>query len=143
MYQYDYPRPAVTVDCCVLAGQFILLIERGKEPFRGLKALPGGFLNENERPVRGASRELFEETGLQLQDEALRLIDVFGDSTRDPRGHVIAIAYMAELSEVVGVLAGDDARAAGWYFIPSLDWSTFAFDHAQIIRQALAHSRNR
>ena len=68
-YTYDYPRPAVTTDCVIFGYDGrdlkVLLIERGIEPFKGRWAFPGGFLNMDEDAIKGAKRELMEETGLE------------------------------------------------------------------------------
>ncbi len=67
-YTYPYPRPSLTVDCVVLGwnGQAleVLLIERDAEPFAGMWALPGGFVQMDEELATAALRELQEETGL-------------------------------------------------------------------------------
>lgn len=68
MYSYKYPHPAVTTDCVIFgfdgAKLKVLLIERGNEPYKGLWAFPGGFLNMDESAEQGARRELMEETGM-------------------------------------------------------------------------------
>lgn len=68
-YCYKYPRPAVTTDCVIFAFDGnklqVLLVERGREPYKGHWAFPGGFLNMDEDAGEGARRELEEETGLQ------------------------------------------------------------------------------
>jgi len=51
-FSYDYPRPALTVDVAIVTREDrprVLLIRRKKEPFAGSWALPGGFVDENER----------------------------------------------------------------------------------------------
>src|SRR6478672_3413419 len=51
-FTYDYPRPALTADVAVVsrdARPRVLLIRRKKTPFAGKWALPGGFVDENER----------------------------------------------------------------------------------------------
>ena len=68
-YTYEYPRPAVTVDCVVFGmddqGLKVLLIRRDLEPYRGHWALPGGFVEMEEGLDAAARRELEEETGLK------------------------------------------------------------------------------
>jgi len=132
-YCYDYPRPAVTVDLIVLAEKEkdikILLIKRKHEPFKGMWALPGGFVDENEDLPDAALRELKEETG--IENAKLLQIGTFGKPGRDPRGHTVAVVYLAKVNENIVFNAGDDAAEANWFFfgkIPNL-----AFDHNEIV----------
>jgi 8-oxo-dGTP diphosphatase len=138
-----YPKPSVTVDVVLFTftgGSLrVLLIRRNGDPFKGRWALPGGFVQENERLEDAAARELFEETG--LKDIYLEQLYTFGDPGRDPRGWTISVAYFAIVSEdMTGeVHAGDDAGDAGWfdvYHLPPL-----AFDHDRIVRYALQRLR--
>lgn len=121
-YTYPYPRPSVACDVVAFTMRAddlrVLLIQRKDAPFKGLWALPGGFVNENESLERAAARELQEETGMS----GLRLeqLGAFGDPGRDPRGHTISIVYMAFLLTEGKVVAGDDASAAGWHPFRSL-----------------------
>ena len=66
-YQYDYWRPAVAADNVVYRfdgkNLQVLLVKRGNDPYKGMWALPGGFLNEDETLKEAALRELKEETG--------------------------------------------------------------------------------
>ena len=124
--------PALTTDCVVFDERgCVLLIRRGNEPFKGSYALPGGFVDVGERVEDGCRRELSEETGLHVGE--LRLIGVYSDPGRDPRGHTCSIAYLARVGRA-DVKAGDDAAAAEWV----ADWrrEKLAFDHAQIIADA-------
>ena len=126
----NYKNPASTVDLIVPYENGIVLIKRKYEPFKGFWALPGGFLeNGKETLEEAAARELFEETGLRTKPEELKLIGVYSDPKRDPRGHVIAHAY--EARNFFGKLkASDDAAEAGVFNkLPNL-----AFDHERIIR---------
>ena len=124
--------PALTTDCVVFDERgYVLLIRRGNEPFKGSYALPGGFVDVGERVEDGCRRELSEETGLHVGE--LRLIGVYSDPGRDPRGHTCSVAYLAQVGRA-DVTAGDDAAAAEWV----ADWrrQKLAFDHAQIIADA-------
>jgi len=126
--------PALTTDCVVFdARGYVLLIRRKHDPFRGCYALPGGFVDVGETVEAACRRELKEETGLAVG--ALRLIGVYSDPDRDPRGHTCSVAYLATIDRA-DVLAGDDAAAAEWV----ADWrsQTVAFDHAQILADAEA-----
>ena len=63
-FAYDYPRPALTVDCVVFGldenSLKVLLIQRKIEPFLGQWALPGGFVRMDENLETAARRELRE-----------------------------------------------------------------------------------
>jgi len=124
--------PALTTDCVVFdARGRVLLIRRKNEPFKGSYALPGGFVDIGERVEDGCRRELSEETGIKAG--ALRLIGVFSDPKRDPRGHTCSVAFLTEIGEATPQ-AGDDAEAAEWVE----NWRTLklAFDHTQILTAA-------
>jgi 8-oxo-dGTP diphosphatase len=126
--------PALAADCIVFdAEDRLLLIRRKYEPFKGLHALPGGFVELGETVDTAARRELQEETSLQAG--ALRLIGVYSDPRRDPRRHTASAAFL--VLDFSGALnAGDDAAAADFV----MDWQNerLAFDHDQIVRDALA-----
>ena len=141
----DYPRPSVTADCIVFDADRVLLIKRGKEPYAGRWALPGGFLNPGETIEEAAARELLEETGLTEPGAApvgsirrLQFVGVFSKPDRDPRGWVVAVAFTCDLqdSEDIRVKAGDDAAEAQWFSV--LELPDLAFDHRDIIDRALA-----
>src|SRR6187200_2510927 len=94
-HTYQYPRPALTVDCVVFGfdeGELkVLLIERGLEPFKGRWALPGGFVRVDETLDAAARRELEEEAG--LKNVFLEQLYTFGTVNRDPRERVVSVAY--------------------------------------------------
>src|SRR5262249_40007777 len=113
------------------------LIKRGKAPFKGSWALPGGFVDQNEPLSRAAARELEEETS--LSGLPLEQLAAFGDPGRDPRGHTVSVAYYTFLAAQSPVAAGDDASAVDWHSVRTLP--KMAFDHLQIV--ALAHDRLR
>lgn len=132
MYTYQYPRPAVTTDAILFSAQnTVLLIERGREPFKGKWALPGGFIDMNEELVAACRRELEEETGISLTE--LKQFKAFGGVDRDPRHRTISVLFYAFLKEEVQPIAGDDASKACWFPINKLP--ELAFDHAQILKE--------
>lgn len=136
-FLYEYPRPAVTVDLVLLTREArprVLLIRRKREPFAGAWALPGGFVDENERLEDAARRELIEETGVDVTH--LRQLRAFGDPGRDPRGWTISIAFLAEVDPTqLRPVAADDAADVAWHDVSSLP--NLAFDHAAILTWAL------
>ena len=125
--------PALTTDCVIFdnAGR-VLLIRRKNEPFKGSYALPGGFVDIGETVEAACRREVQEEVGIELSD--LRLIGVYSDPKRDPRGHTVSAAYLALLPRAVAPRAGSDAEGAEWV----ADWRkrALAFDHAKILDDA-------
>ncbi|PIQ27095.1 NUDIX hydrolase [bacterium (Candidatus Blackallbacteria) CG17_big_fil_post_rev_8_21_14_2_50_48_46] len=138
----EYFRPSVTVDLLIFdwtARQLsLLLIQRGKDPFAGTWALPGGFIEAEETLEASARRELQEETGLEVGD--LAVLGTYGDPGRDPRGRTLTVAYMAFTTERPQVKGQDDALAAKWYPISALP--DLAFDHAQIIHDGLKYLKH-
>jgi len=135
----EYPRPALTVDMVVFSWQggklYLLLVQRGAQPFAGEWALPGGFVNIDESLEAAAARELAEETGLSGMD--LEQFHTYGEPQRDPRGRVVTVAYLAVLPSgaALDVHGADDAAQAGWF--PIDDLPQLAFDHSQIVADAV------
>ncbi len=142
-YCYDYPRPAVSSDCVLFGFDGkdlnILLIERGKEPYKGRWAFPGGFLNIDETVEQCAKRELKEETG--LDNINLRQLGAFSDVDRDPRGRVISVVFYAVVNmNDTDPVAGDDAAGARWF--RTGDVPPLAFDHDLVMQTALERLRS-
>ncbi|MBL0419969.1 NUDIX domain-containing protein [Ramlibacter sp. AW1] len=134
-----YPVVLVTVDAVVRVADQVLLIRRGRQPGKGLRALPGGFLDPGETVLASALRELAEETGLQTPElrRALRGVRVFDDPERSQRGRVITHAHYFDLGPrpLPGVSGEDDAAAAEWVPIatlPTLE-AEFLDDHFLIL----------
>ena len=125
----------VTVDVLVInkKTEEILLIKRLNEPFKDCWALPGGFVDENEDLEEAARRELFEETNIETDE--MTQIGTFGKPYRDPRGHMISVAYQTNLIENQKVKAKDDAKEVKWFSIKDLP--ELAFDHLEIINSIL------
>lgn len=133
MYTYNYPRAALTVDAIVYVKEennvFVLLIERGNDPYKNKWALPGGFINMDETLETACIRELQEETGLEV--EKMNQFKAYDAIDRDPRHRTISVAFYVELKEKQPVKGGDDASRAAWF--PVTDLPGLAFDHRNII----------
>ncbi len=127
----------VTVDVLIVRPfemeQQILLIKRKNDPFKDCWALPGGFVDENEDLEQAAIRELIEET--QVKVSHLEQIGAFGKPYRDPRGHMVSIAYFGKVATNTIAIAADDAKEIGWFSITNLP--SLAFDHSAIIEAGL------
>lgn len=137
-YTYKYPHPAVTADILVFARDGhdiqLLLIERGRDPYAGSWAFPGGFMAIDETTAQAAVRELKEETGINITENDLHRIDIYDAVDRDPRERVITVAYYTIIDSPVKVQGGDDAKRAQWFSLSQLP--PLAFDHAEILEKA-------
>ena len=124
--------PKLMVDVIIPSERGVVLIRRGTEPFEGRWALPGGFVEVGETVEEAAYREAAEETGLAV--EVARLVGVYSDPERDPRGHNVSVAFLAR------VLGGDLAAGTDASEVAVLDPSSveLAFDHRKIIEDALS-----
>ncbi|MBN2800997.1 MAG: NUDIX hydrolase [Deltaproteobacteria bacterium] len=144
-----FPRPAVAVDLVILTvvdtDLKVLLITRGLPPQERSWALPGGFVRVGEGGTGGesleaaAARELAEETGLGEGAVFLEQLYTYGAPDRDPRGRVISVAWYALVpsDRVTQVVAGSDAAAARWFSLGGGSLPPLAFDHAQILGDAV------
>jgi len=131
----------VTVDSVVIKSGHVLVVRRRGNPGKGLIALPGGFLNQNETIKFGAIRELKEETGIKVSKEDLEssIIDqkVFDHPDRSLRGRTITHAFLINLKSgaLPQVKGNDDADKAWW--MPLSEFYTreseFFEDHWHII----------
>jgi 8-oxo-dGTP diphosphatase len=135
---YEFPRPSVTVDVALVTREKtprVLLIRRKAEPFAGKWALPGGFVDEKEKLIDAARRELKEETGL-VQAE-LEQVYAFGDPGRDPRGWTVSVVFLGRVRPGLNPTAGDDAAEVGWFPLDAPP--PLAFDHAEILARVSDH----
>ena len=139
--QKVYKVPNLTVDAIVTKRvgpnqDEILLITRGRPPFQGHYAFPGGFVDYGEDPVNAVTRELREECSIEGKEP--ELITVAGKPDRDPRKHVVSIVYSVQVDPNHEVKAADDAATAKFYPIATV-WKDFemAFDHKDILREFL------
>ncbi len=121
-------HPWITVDGLILLDAKLVAVVRRNPPFQGMPALPGGFLELGESLEGAVVREVREETGLETR--VVRLVGVYSDPARDPRGHTVTAAYALE--RVGGELAaGSDAK--GIVLLDPDALPRMAFDHAKIV----------
>lgn len=115
-----FPPTFVTVDAVVIKSGHVLTVRRRGNPGKGLIALPGGFLNQNERILDGMLRELREETVIKMTKEELEksIKDsrVFDHPDRSLRGRTITHAFLINLGAgpLPQVKGSDDADKAWW-----------------------------
>lgn len=144
-YSYEFPRPALTVDCVVFGLDQdnllkIILIQRQLPPFPGQWALPGGFVRVEESLEAAARRELREETG--IENVFLEQLYTFGEVDRDPRDRVVTVAYYALVNLWEHrIEATTDARDAAWF--PVTKTPPLPFDHQRILATALARLKSK
>ncbi|WP_394621410.1 NUDIX domain-containing protein [Lentzea sp. JNUCC 0626] len=137
---------ALTADLVILTIRggvlCVLTVERGNDPFAGQLALPGGFLRGEESLDETAARELAEETGLDAKDLHLQQVGVYSALGRDPRRpRVVTCAYLAIAPNLPLPAAGTDARAAHWMPVADVRRLGLAFDHDEILRDAVELAR--
>lgn len=124
-----YEQPSVAADIAVFTVKKIpdenyrkldgkrlclLMIKRGKPPFKDFFALPGGFAKKNETVDDTALRELYEETS--VENISLSQLKTTSTPGRDPRGWIISCGYLALVdSTKLSVKSGDDASDALWF----------------------------
>jgi len=137
----------VTTDCVVVCMGHVLTIQRGFNPGKGLYALPGGFLNQEEKIEDGAIRELKEETGIRIPKPALKncIVDskIFDYPARSLRGRTITHAFHLKVdlieSEMPSVKSGSDANEVRWMEFSEIaeKQDMFFEDHFHIINSFL------
>jgi len=120
----------LAVDAIILLNGKVVLIKRKNPPFENCYALPGGFVEKGETVEQALAREVKEETGLDII--IIKLVGVYSEPDRDPRGRVVSLCYLAEArGEPV---PGADAKEVA-VFAPS-ELPELAFDHEQMIHDA-------
>jgi 8-oxo-dGTP diphosphatase len=122
-----------TVDIIVKVHDQLLLIKRGKDPYKDAWAFPGGRVEDKDEDLESAAmRELREETNIEIDREQLKQIVTVGNNKRDPRGFCTTIVYLLDLKGLPdSVKAGDDAVGYKWFKLTDLP--DMAFDHREIL----------
>ncbi len=122
------------------SGWEVVLIQRKKQPYQGMWALPGGHLTTVDSSLEAAAqREVLEETGLDIPLHLFRQAQTYEDF-EDPRGKYVCLLYV--LSEPLGpaasIEAGDDASHVQWFSVENLQsLPSLAFNHIRLLRMAL------
>ena len=118
-----YQSPIVLVATYVCVGEEILWIRRGIAPATGRWAMPGGFMERDETPEKAASRELFEETGVVVDADAMTLVSV-SSILHMAQTHLVFRCHLVD-KPPVGTTA--EAAECAWYKEGDLPWSELAF----------------
>ena len=129
--------PLLTVDAVILYNnkKDIVLIKRKNPPFKNGYALPGGFVDVGETVEDACIREALEETNIKVK--IIKLIGVFSDPKRDPRGHTVSVAFLCEpRTKKEKPKAQDDAAALEIVPISKLTSLKLSFDHMEIIKSS-------
>jgi 8-oxo-dGTP diphosphatase len=142
----DQTGVLVTVDIVIPrlspldSGWEVALIQRKKQPYQGMWALPGGHLTTDDLSLEAAAqREAHEETGLDIPLHLFRQAQTYEDF-EDPRGKYVCLLYVLSepLSPEARIEAGDDASHVQWHSVENLqNLPDLAFNHIRLLRMAL------
>lgn len=125
-------HPRLAADGLLTYRGKLVAVRRRYPPFKGKLALPGGFVEYGETVEEAAVREFEEETGLKTAVE--RILGVYSDPDRDPRGQVVSVVFL--LRKTGGkIKSGSDAESVE--LIPPEQADDMAFDHARILKDYL------
>jgi 8-oxo-dGTP diphosphatase len=103
------PRPRVAVGAIAVRDGALLMVQRAKDPARGLWSLPGGHLESGEYLSAAVKREMVEETGLDVEVGALAgIFEVLGDP------HFVILDFMVEVIGDASPVASGDVERARW-----------------------------
>lgn len=131
----------LTADTAIFAEDddqlYVLVIRRGSGPFEGYWALPGDYLGPDEDVMEATHRTLRQQTGLIVA--SVRLVGVYADPGRDPRGRLVSFAYTTRLAGLIEPIAAGDAVEARWMPVDEALCvpNRLAFDHYRIVHDAL------
>jgi ADP-ribose pyrophosphatase YjhB (NUDIX family) len=146
-----FERPLTTVDLAIFSvaadALRVLLVRRPDsrdEPFPGIWALPGGFVDVrlDADLEHCALRKLKEKTSVNAP--YLEQVGSWGNAVRDPRGWSVTHVYLALLGEAVDLLPGGNAPEARWFPVDGTRVKErLAFDHAELLKAAALRLRNK
>ncbi len=124
------------------SGWEVLLIQRNKQPYQGMWALPGGHLNTDDSSLEAAAqREAREETGLDIPLHLFKQVQTYEDF-EDPRGKYVCLLYVLSepLRPEASIEAGDDASHVQWHAVENVQsLPDLAYNHIRLLREALRH----
>ncbi|MBI4100777.1 NUDIX hydrolase [Candidatus Microgenomates bacterium] len=127
---------AATVDGLIIKDNKLLLVKRGKEPYQGFWALPGGYVEWHETCEEAVVREISEET--QLATQVKNIIGVYSAPSRSPH-HTISIGYLLKILSGE-IQKSEESSDIGWFPLDCLP--PLAFDHKNIVDDYLEGIKN-
>ncbi len=123
-FVYMNPNPCASV--AVIKDDEVLMVKRDVEPGKGTWSLPGGFLEYDEEPKKAASRELKEETSVEIEEDILELLETFLIRHENYQNAVILI-YKLEISETeMELSSGEDVQESRFMSSEDLEEKTFS-----------------
>lgn len=126
-------------DAIIEKNGMIVLVKRGKNPFKGKLAFPGGHMKKGESIEKTIVRETKEETNLNVK--LIEILGVYSNPKRDPT-QTMAVAFVCKI--ISGKMrGGSDAESADWYEIKKLKKKDFGFDHYRILKDYLKWKKKR
>ncbi len=134
-------KPNLVVDAVIIKDKKVLLIKRKYPAFKGWWALPGGFVDYGETVEKAVVREAKEETGLNVQIK--RLLGVYSDPKRDPRGHNISVVFLCDVKSGKINNKTNETLDCRFFSQKELNKIKIAFDHRKIIRDALKNLKHK
>ena len=135
VYMGKHRNPSLTTDIFIFdENHNFILIKRKNEPYKNYWALPGGFVEYGECVEDAAVREALEETSIPVKLD--KLVGVYSNPSRDPRGHTVSITYTAR-GNMEKMNAADDACDINIFTAKDLEKINLAFDHDKIIKDCL------
>lgn len=131
--KFGWAEPSVTADILAYNGDKILLIRRDNFPYKNCWCLCGGFMEKTDEDLRyTASRELHEETNLEINPEKFKQIKTYSHNF-DPRMKIVDVAMSIRINakDMKKAVGSDDAAEAQWFDINDLPY--MGFHHRQIV----------
>lgn len=136
----DEKFPKIGVSALLVKDNKVLLVKRGKEPFKGFWSLPGGLLEFGEEAKTATIREVKEETELNVQEpEFLTYLEAMStDGNEDTPFHYVLLVFLFQKIDGIAK-AGDDAADCRWVDDAELDKLRLTPKTAEIISKYASH----
>lgn len=132
--------PIIAADALIInKKKQILLTRRNIKPFKDFWVLPGGHIKYGEQVEPAVIREVSEETGYQIKIKKIH--GVYSAPNRDPRYHIIAIVFIAEI--IGGEPEANREVTDINFFSRTKLPKKIGFDHRKIINDYIKHESKR